>query len=222
MESSSLSSLTRPTKCRGIGARITQVRSRITQGKFADSLGIHKNTLIRYEKEERLPDSEVLTLIYKTYGVDPAWLLTGESKLAVVPEDFAFPCDYVPVAVYCPSTNEIDREGPVSVKRSWVTSQLQVEPEDLRLLYVEGESMKPTLFPGDIVLANLKDTIVRDGIYVVKIEDALIIKRLQRLSKDLIKVGSDNPAYESWTVNLSDFTQRFVIKGRVIRISRRV
>jgi transcriptional regulator with XRE-family HTH domain len=219
MESSSLSS---PTKCRGIGARITQVRSRITQGKFADSLGIHKNTLIRYEKEERLPDSEVLTLIHKIYGVDLAWLLTGESKLSVSPEDLVFPCDYVPIAVYRPSTNEIDIAGPVSVKRSWVTSEFQVAPEDLRLLYVEGESMKPTLFPGDIVLANLKDTIVRDGLYVVKIEDALIIKRLQRLSKDLIKVSSDNPDYESWTVKLSDFTQTLVITGRVIRVSRRV
>jgi phage repressor protein C with HTH and peptisase S24 domain len=56
----------------------------------------------------------------------------------------------------------------------------------------------------------------------VKIEDALIIKRLQRLSKDLIKVSSDNPDYESWTVKLSDFTQTLVIKGRVIRVSRRV
>ncbi len=219
MESSSLSS---PTKCRGIGSRITQVRSRITQGKFADSLGIHKNTLIRYEKEERLPDSEVLTLIHKIYGVDLAWLLTGESKLSVSPEDLVFPCDYAPIAVYCPSTNEIDIAGPVSVKRSWIISEFQVEPEDLRLLCVEGESMKPTLFPGDIVLANLKDTIVRDGLYVVKIEDALIIKRLQRLSKDLIKVSSDNPDYESWTVKLSDFTQTLVITGRVIRVSRRV
>ncbi|MGA7955226.1 MAG: S24 family peptidase [Gloeobacterales cyanobacterium] len=216
------SSLSNPTKCRGIGARITQVRSRITQGKFADSLGIHKNTLIRYEKEERLPDSEVLTLLYKIYGVDPTWLLTGESKLPAVAEDLVFSSDYIPVAGYCPSTHEIDTEGPIAVKRSWVISELQIEPEDLRLLYVEGESMKSTLFPGDIVLTNLKDTIVRDGIYVVHIEDALIIKRLQRLSGNVIKVISDNSMYESWTANLKDSTHKLTIVGRVVWACRKI
>jgi transcriptional regulator with XRE-family HTH domain len=214
------SSLTSPTKSQGIGARITQVRSRITQGKFADSLGIHKNTLLRYEKEERLPDAEVLTLIYKTYGVDPAWLLTGESKIPEITEDIVFPGDYVPVSLYSDTTERIDTRGPITVRRGWIKSQFQVEPEDLRILYVEGESMKPTLSPGDLVLANLKDTIVRDGIYLVQLEDALIIKRLQRLSRDLIKVSSDNPAYESWTVNPKE--QGLLVMGRVIQVSRRV
>ncbi len=216
------SSLTSPTKSRGIGARITQVRSRITQGRFADSLGIHKNTLLRYEKEERLPDSEVLTRLYELYGVDPAWLLTGESKLPEVAEDLGFPTDYVPVSLYSATTNGIDTGGLITVKRSWVTSQFQVEPEDLRILYVEGESMKPTLSPGDLILANIKDTIVRDGIYLVQIEDALIIKRLQRLSKNLIKVSSDNSAYESWTVDPNDNAQRLMVIGRVIQVLRRL
>jgi transcriptional regulator with XRE-family HTH domain len=216
------SSLTSSTKSRGIGARITQVRSRITQGKFADSLGIHKNTLLRYEKGERLPDSEVLTRLYKIYGADPAWLLTGEYKLPRATGDLVFPGDYVPISLCCTSTNDIDTGGPITLKRSWVANQFQAEPEDLRVLYVEGESMKPTLFPGDMVLTNIKDTIVRDGIYLVQIEDALIIKRLQRLSKRLIKVSSDDPAYESWTVNPNDLTRRLVVIGRVIQFSRRV
>jgi DNA-binding XRE family transcriptional regulator len=216
------SSLTRPTKSRGIGARITQVRSRITQGRFADSLGIHKNTLLRYEKEERLPDSEVLTRLYELYGVDPAWLLTGESKIPGREGDLGFLGDYVPVALCCTSTKGTDTGGPITVKRSWVVSQFQAEPEDLRILYVEGESMKPTLSPGDLVLANIKDTIVRDGLYLVQIEDALIIKRLQRLSTNFIKVSSDDPAYESWTVNPNDFTQKLLVIGRVIQVSRRV
>lgn len=213
------SSLTSPTK-RGIGARITQIRSRITQGRFADSLGIHKNTLLRYEKEERLPDSEVLTRLYELYRVDLAWLLTGESTLPVA-NDSGFPGEYVPVSLYSAMDTGIDARRLITVKRSWVKSQFQVEPEDLRILYVEGESMKPTLSPGDLVLANIKDTIVRDGIYLVQIEDALIIKRLQRLSKDFIKVSSDDPAYESWTVNPNDATQNLVVRGRVIQASRR-
>jgi transcriptional regulator with XRE-family HTH domain len=219
---SSLSSPTRPSSSRGIGARITQVRSRVTQGKFADSLGIHKNTLIRYEKEERLPDSELLTRIYEVYGVDPTWLLTGESRSTAATEP-PTPLleDYVPIPIYG-SLKDQKKEELIFIKKSWGLHQFQAAPEDLRLIYVEGESMKPTLSPGDMVVANCKDTTVRDGVYALQIEDALIIKRLQRFSGSSIKVISDNPAYESWTINLRESTQRLTIVGRIVQVSRRI
>ena len=76
MTSSSLSS---PTKPLGIGARISQVRFPLSQTKFADALAIDKKTLMKYEKEEKPPDSAFLSRIYEVYRVDPIWLLTGES-----------------------------------------------------------------------------------------------------------------------------------------------
>jgi transcriptional regulator with XRE-family HTH domain len=221
--SSSPSSPSEPSSSRGIGARITQIRSRMTQGKFADSLGIHKNTLIRYEKEERLPDSELLTRIYEVYGVDPTWLLTGESRSPAATEEpptFLIE-DYVPIPIYGSLRDQKEREL-LFIKKSWGLRQFQVEPEDLRLIDIEGESMKPTLAPGDMVIVNCKDTSVRDGIYALHIEDALIIKRLQRFSGSSIKVISDNPAYESWTINPSESAQRITIVGRIIRVSRRI
>jgi transcriptional regulator with XRE-family HTH domain len=207
---------------RGIGARITQVRARITQGKFADSLGIHKNTLIRYEKEERLPDSEFLTRIYELYGVDPTWLLTGEARRTVETEAPTFPLeDYVPIPIYGSLRDQKDR-AHIFIRKSWGSLQFQVEPEDLRLICVEGESMKPTFSPGDMVIANCKDTSVRDGVYALQMEDTLIIKRLQRFSGSSVKVISDNPAYESWTLNPTESKQKLMIVGRIIRVSRRI
>jgi transcriptional regulator with XRE-family HTH domain len=72
------SSLSSPTKLLGIGARIAQVRFPLSQTMFANSLGIHKNTLMQYETEEELPDAKLLTRIYEVYRVDPIWLLSGE------------------------------------------------------------------------------------------------------------------------------------------------
>jgi transcriptional regulator with XRE-family HTH domain len=76
MTSSSLSS---PTKLLGIGARLSQVRFPLSQTKFAAALGIPKDTLMKFEKEEQLPKSEFFTRVYDVYRVDPIWLLTGES-----------------------------------------------------------------------------------------------------------------------------------------------
>jgi phage repressor protein C with HTH and peptisase S24 domain len=82
--------------------------------------------------------------------------------------------------------------------------------------------MKPTLYPGDLVLVNLHESAIQDGIYVLQIEDVVLIKRLQRLSGDLIKVSSDNLEYDSWTVNIHNFSPTLKILGRVVRICQRL
>jgi transcriptional regulator with XRE-family HTH domain len=62
------SSLSNPNKILGIGARIAQVRFPLSETAFADSLGIYRNTLMQYEKEEQLPDAKLLMRIYDIYG----------------------------------------------------------------------------------------------------------------------------------------------------------
>ncbi len=219
------SSLSRATPSSGIGVRISQVRHHLTQTKFAASLGIHKNTLIRYEKAKRLPDSALLTRICEQYAVDPTWLLTGQPGLlpGSIETSLALNKDYI-TPPFCSSSEDSvgGHNMPLAIKKSWIHSQLQARPEDLRLFYVEGESMKPTLYPDDVIFLNLNETMVRDGIYALQIEEVLIIKRLQRLSENLIKVISDNPMYESWTANLKDPTQNLTVFGRVVCACRRL
>ena len=61
---------------KAIGRRLALVRGRCTQEEFADQLGVHVNTLARYERGERLPGTLVyLQLVSR--GVDLRWLLTG-------------------------------------------------------------------------------------------------------------------------------------------------
>jgi transcriptional regulator with XRE-family HTH domain len=220
MKSSSLSGSAQSSS---IGARISQVRHHLTQTKFAASLGIHKNTLIRYEKAKRLPDSALLMRICEQYAVDPAWLLTGQPgsdpgfiETSLVLKDFITP-------PFCSSSEDsVHVQMPLAIKKSWIHHQLQAKPEDLRLFYVEGESMRPTLYPDDVIILNLEETIVHDGIYALQIEEVLIIKRLQRLSENLVEVISDNPMYESWTANLQDPAQRLTVFGRVVGACRRL
>jgi transcriptional regulator with XRE-family HTH domain len=217
------SSLPGSTPSSGIGARISQVRHHLTQTKFADSLGIHKNTLIRYEKEKRLPDAALLIRICEQYGVDPTWLLTGESGSTPGSKEM-LPAlnDYITLPFCSSLENTVGEQKPLAIKKSWIHCQLQAQPEDLRLFYVEGESMKPTLYPDDVILLNLHETIVKEGIYALQIGEVLVIKRLQRLSENVIEVISDNPMYESWTANLKDPTEKLKIVGRVVCACRKI
>jgi phage repressor protein C with HTH and peptisase S24 domain len=71
----------------------------------------------------------------------------------------------------------------------------------LSLIEVSGDSMAPLLSHGDEILVDHADASdrLRDGIYVLRRDDALLVKRLSRHPGSArISIVSDNPAYPSW------------------------
>ncbi|MDQ5987987.1 MAG: hypothetical protein CSYNP_03740 [Syntrophus sp. SKADARSKE-3] len=60
-----------------ISKRLKNIRGKMTQREFADTLSVHTNTVARYERGERLPDADYLERVYKRFSISPEWLLTG-------------------------------------------------------------------------------------------------------------------------------------------------
>src|SRR3546814_4575046 len=62
--------------------------------------------------------------------------------------------------------------------------------------------MEPTLRDGDEVLVDSSDqgSRLRDGIYVLRADDALVVKRVTiQPGGRLITISSDNTAYPTWS-----------------------
>lgn len=56
-----------------------------------------------------------------------------------------------------------------------------LHPETLFAIVVKGESMEPSLFEGDVIVMNARDTKLVDGsVYVVNYEGEVVVKRLSR------------------------------------------
>ena len=104
----------------------------------------------------------------------------------------------------------------------WLKALTQSVPSNLSIVRVEGDSMAPTLNAGDDILVDLGDSSerLRDGIYVLRIDDALVVKRLARNPVGRrVTVQSDNPAYPDWPdCPLKDVNPI----GRVIWSGRRI
>ncbi len=83
----------------------------------------------------------------------------------------------------------------------WLKALTPSSPDRLSVVRVEGDSMAPTLNAGDDILVDLGDSgeRLRDGIYVLRVDDALVVKRiaLNPMGRRVI-VQSDNPAYSDW------------------------
>ena len=83
----------------------------------------------------------------------------------------------------------------------WLKALTGSPSDKLSIIRVEGDSMAPTLNPGDDILVDLADCEerLRDGIYVLRIDDALVVKRIAlHPIGGRVTVQSDNPAYPDW------------------------
>jgi len=90
--------------------------------------------------------------------------------------------------------------GSLAFDPAWLR-RIGVGVGDLSLIRVEGDSMTPTLADGDEILVDRADAAsrFRDGIYVLRIEGALVVKRVGiDPAGGRLSVRSDNPAYPSW------------------------
>ena len=224
---------------KGIGSRITQIRATRTQQVFAESIGISKTSLIRYEKEERIPDAEIMAHICKQYHVDLNWLVTGQGKqyrfeslrLKQIeqPEEEQEPdCIKIPKydigASAGPGSFVDDYEETewIAVDLKWLRRELKVNPLDVSMIHVRGDSMQPTIVDKDMLLVTSVVEQIRDGIYVLRYDGLLQVKRLQRLPKGMVRVTSDNASYEPFTVDLQDGGTDFVVVGRVVWVGRKL
>lgn len=83
-------------------------------------------------------------------------------------------------------------------------------------VYADGESMEPTIPPKSIVFVDRNQRDLRDGVYLVRLEDMIYVKRIQRLPDHKLKVISDNPIYKPFDVDLKNGDD-FEILGKVVR-----
>ena len=226
-----------------IGRRISQIRGDTPQSGFAKSLGIHKNTLIRYEKGERLPDAEFVLKMHLVYKISPLWLLTGQGVIRrshesiksqleeakgtrlgdIDKSEFAL-VPFYDVGVSAGHGAYIEQEpvkAQIAFRRDWL-SQNGFNVHNLMSLTARGDSMEPAIGDGDLLLVDTSQRdVVEDGIYILKMNNRLLAKRLQRLFDGTIVIKSDNPAYERQVVPPSAANQLEVI-GRVVWAGRKM
>lgn len=91
------------------------------------------------------------------------------------------------------------------------------DPARLSLLPAKGDSMLPLIHDGDIMLVDESDRHAgaRGGVYVVRLDGALIVKRVS-VRAGQATIASDNPAYLS-TVRPAGEVK---VVGRVVWLSR--
>jgi phage repressor protein C with HTH and peptisase S24 domain len=118
-------------------------------------------------------------------------------------------------------TDEERAEQALVFDAAWARSLASASVSALSFLRVKGDSMIPTLSDGEQIVVDTADKErLRDGIYVLRIDDALYVKRIavNPITRRLAII-SDNPLHSQWP----DCDPAGVdLIGRVVWVGRRL
>jgi repressor LexA len=206
---------------RMVGQRIKTARKhrRLNQEELSGRLGIHRNSLVRYEHGERGVDVELLVRIAAQLGVALHWLVTGEGEMDAspdVPESEREPVRWIPVLGQVPAgfpryTDEV------------ILSHLPVPAATARhphtfALIVHGDSMEPRLTDGDRVIVCPDPSPPNRAIVVALIDGETTIKELKITEKSGRSTHLLVPANTHYAPYILAGTDRII--GRVVAVQK--
>lgn len=106
----------------------------------------------------------------------------------------------------------------IRLSAPWVRSNLPTltSPHALRVIGAYGDSMTPTFADGDLLLVDTGVGDIKiDAVYVLRLNDELYVKRLQRRPSGEIVMISDNRVYDPYVIGNGE-RDRFDVLGRVV------
>ncbi len=202
-----------------------------TQKYLAGILSISLPTMNHYESGKRVPSSSLLAKLAEVVECDPGWLLTGQGSENKKYTDGSSVEGFVlvPRCKMKTSSGEgstIHSEQIVdhlAFKADWVYKELGTDPKNLVLVHAMGGSMEPTIRSGDLLLVDQsKSQVKEDGIYLVNLDDGLMVRRVQWLLGGSVAIRGDNTVVSKEQVLPATDMEKLHILGRVVWIGSKI
>jgi len=183
----------------------------------AEALGISAMNFATMKKRDRIPFTELLDFCAKK-SISINWMLYGQSPESLLESTnrFYMVKYYNHISASAGGGSDVTSEDTEELEMpSYFIDKLGGERElkNIEAINVSGDSMEPTFSYNDIVFINRsKVDLGRGGIFTVRTEAGLFIKRVQKRIDGKIDVISDNKVYSTLTLDLKDVE----VIGRVI------
>jgi phage repressor protein C with HTH and peptisase S24 domain len=221
------------------GARIRDLRSQaqLTIEDVHHATGLHTNTIGRIERGQAEATLSQLLLIARALHVAPARLLpfasdvSGDQTSGVLTVRKNLRAIEVEGFVYVPHFDVQASAGRGALfqqlenvkamrpfDQAYVRGELGIHHNELVLIDVNGNSMEPILHSRDTAMVDLRSVeVLTEGVHVVRLDNALLVKKIQRLPGRVLRISSQNEDYAPFEIRAAEDTDRdFQIIGRVV------
>ena len=184
----------------GFPSRLKQAMGTKSIRGFARECGFSDTVLRQYLSGQSEPTRPVLLAIARAADVSLEWLAAGQSATDVLAKKYIY-------------------KETLAFEADWLQAEFPTSFENLLLTQVKDESMEPTLRAGDLVLVDTNSRDLEDiehGVYMFKLDDRILIKRLQYHAGKTLRVLSDNSAYEAFSIEMTVKPSGLSIMGKVV------
>lgn len=193
----------------------------VSRRELAAEIGVGESKIQSVESGHQRADHEFIGKILRRFELDANWLMNddlGMGDIAVHSSEF------VPIAQYDIRVSagsgaavvDEERIGEYAFKRDWIRAR-GFRADQLRVVLVTGDSMMPALQDGDLVLIDHGQAEFIDGrTFVVRFDDQLFVKKVQKLPQQTLLLISANPEYPPIALDLSGDLANISVIGRVV------
>jgi phage repressor protein C with HTH and peptisase S24 domain len=202
-----------------------------TQKQFAELTSIPLSTLNKIEGGFSNVGISVIDKIIQTPSLKEhiLWLMTGDSPLNQIENSTSgdhIQLPFYEVAASAGNGTLVENEElahNISFRAEWLRKDLGVNPNDIFVMLTKGDSMDPTIKEDALIMVDKNTQKHINGIYVLRFNGELLVKRLQFTMSNTIKVISDNKAYDTEEINPEQLTGTDLeIIGRVVWSGQRM
>ncbi|MDD5400191.1 MAG: LexA family transcriptional regulator [Sulfurimonas sp.] len=183
----------------------------------ADILGISQMNFATMKKRNKIPFNELLDFC-ATKSISINWMLYGQSPESLVEATNKFFIVRYFSSISASAGGGADAEheeaGQIEIPHEFaMILGGERELKNIEAINVTGDSMEPTFSYNDIVFINRNKTdLQRGGIFTIRTEAGLFIKRVQKRIDGKIDIISDNQVYSTQTLDPNEIE----VIGRVV------
>lgn len=216
-----------PFAIEGMGTRISAVADLYpSRKKAAQAAGVALSSLQRWIAAEGAPAIDSVARLAYSKGVSLDWIATGSGSMyrnaaASAPDVAEDVYAYIPLYdARCSAGHGSWNEGcRVLADLAFTRYSLRkkgLQADQLSAIRVDGDSMEGLLKDGDTVLIDhRRNALEGEAVYVIRLDDHLYAKRLQRQFDGSIHIISENKAYRDMVVPKEQLADLEII-GRVV------
>lgn len=203
----------------GLRLRVERERLGLSQTAFAALAGASKPSQVRYENGGRYPDGLYLERL-AAKGVDVQFVIAGKRNPTLPDRTLPLAADvrigdqeFSTIKVYeveaAAGSGIVPVSEAVSHQMAFTRPYLMqrgIAADLAGIVRVRGDSMAPTIPDGAYVLVDWRGRVdwSTPGIYIIRLDDEIVVKRLQLSPKEegnWVSLISDNSSYPPIVIN---------------------
>ena len=207
----------------------------LSQQEFASRIGITQGALSQLESQKSKLSMDSLLKINRVFGVDCNWLVTGEGEIFYQqnvrePHSMSNAEHCVNRSGYIPLIRGAAHAGYIKnyFNEKYLDS-LDVykipgyESDEYRLFEIEGDSMIPSIYPGEIVVCERSPdpmAVENGALAVVVAEEGIVAKRTYIYEQDrtMLILKSDNPDYKTYSIAMDTVHEIWQVRAKITSV----